>query len=460
MFSYMKRGGKFYHDVVLLALPILLQNLTTTLLGLVDTFMVGMLGEAPLAAVLVANIPVFVVQLAIFGFQSGSSVLISQFWGKEDTQSINRVIGLGLYLAGAVAAIFAAVMFLFPVPLMGLLTDNQELVPLAAEYARIVGFSYIFNSVTAIYVGAHRAMANPKLGTIVFSCSMCANTFLNWVFIFGNLGAPALGVAGAATATLLSRILEFVIMAVYALTNKRFRLDASALLRPGRVLLKKFIHYSAPVVCNETLWGLGTSLYKVIFGQGSTEILAARALAGNIEDLCSVAIFAVAGTTAIIVGREIGAGRKDTVYEVGAALNTLAMLCALGIGVILLLCTWFLFPWMLYPVFHLSETAGSIATLILTFIGATMALRAFNTTNIVGVLRGGGDVRAATVIDVTAMWCFALPLSAVLGLVFRLNVFWVYLAIELEQVLKFFTGMRRFRSRKWINDVTQLAAEP
>ena len=168
----------------------------------------------------------------------------------------------------------------------------------------------------------------------------------------------------------------------------------------------------------------------------------------------------MAGTTAIIVGREIGAGRKDTVYEVGAALNTLAMLCALGIGVILLLCTWFLFPWMLYPVFHLSETAGSIATLILTFIGATMALRAFNTTNIVGVLRGGGDVRAATVIDVTAMWCFALPLSAVLGLVFRLNVFWVYLAIELEQVLKFFTGMRRFRSRKWINDVTQLAAEP
>lgn len=458
----MKRGRKFYRDVVLLALPILLQNLTTTLLGLVDTFMVGMLGEAPLAAVLVANIPVFVVQLAIFGFQSGSSVLISQFWGKEDTQSINRVIGLGLYLAGAVAVVFAAVMFLFPVPLMSLLTDNQELAPLAAEYARIVGFSYIFNSVTAIYVGAHRAMANPGLGTVIFSCSMCANTFLNWVFIFGNLGAPAMGVAGAATATLLSRILEFVIMAVYALTNKRFRLDFAALARPGRVLLGKFIHYSAPVVCNETLWGLGTSLYKVVFGhmEGSTEILAARALAGNIEDLCSVAIFAVAGTTAIIVGREIGAGRKDTVYEVGAALNTLAMLCALVIGVILLLCTWFLFPWMLYPVFHLSKTAGDIATMILTFVGATLALRAFNTTNIVGVLRGGGDVQPATLIDITAMWGFALPLSAVLGLVFRLNVFWVYLAIELEQVLKFFTGMHRFRSRKWIHDVTHLAAEP
>lgn len=461
MLSYMKRGRKFYCDAALLALPILLQNLTTTLLGLVDTFMVGMLGEAPLAAVLVANIPVFVIQLVIFGLQSGSSVLISQFWGKGDMGSINRVIGLGFYMAGAVSAAFAAVMYLLPVPLMSLLTDNQELVPLAAEYARIVGFSYIFNSITGIYVGAHRAMENPKLGTVIFSCSMCANTFLNWVLIFGNLGAPALGVAGAAAATLLSRVLEFVIMAAYAMTNRRFRLDVPALLHPGRALLSKFIHYAAPVVCNETMWGLGTSLYKVVFGhmEGSKEILAARALAGNIEDLCSVAVFAVAGTTAIIIGREIGAGRKDTVYEVGCALNAVAMLCALVIGAALLLCAWFLFPGTLYPVFHLSDTAGRIATMILTFVGATLALRAFNTVNIVGVLRGGGDVRAATLTDIIPMWCVSLPLSAVLALVFRLNIFWVYLGIEVEQLVKFIAGMRRLRSRVWIHDVTQFGAE-
>ena len=141
----MNRGAAFYRNVVRLALPILLQNLCTTLLGLIDTFMVGALGEAPLAAVLVANIPVFVIQLVIFGLQSGSSVLISQFWGKGDTESINRVIGLGCYVAGAISLAFASVMFFLPEQLMGLLTDNQELVPLAAQYARIVGFSYIFN---------------------------------------------------------------------------------------------------------------------------------------------------------------------------------------------------------------------------------------------------------------------------------------------------------------------------
>ena len=214
MFSYLKRGRGFYRNVVLLGLPILLQNLTTTFLGLIDTFMVGTLGEAPLAAVLVANTPVFVIQLVIFGLQSGSSVLISQFWGKGDTDSINRVIGLGCYAAGAISALFAAVMFFLPEQLMAVLTDNAELIPLAADYARIVGFSYLFNSITGVYVGAHRSMENPKLGLIVFSISMCANTVLNWVFIFSNLGAPALGVTGAAAATLTSRILEFAIMAV------------------------------------------------------------------------------------------------------------------------------------------------------------------------------------------------------------------------------------------------------
>ena len=162
---------------------------------------------------------------------------------------------------------------------MGLLTDNQELVPLAAQYARIVGFSYIFNSLTGVYVGAHRSMENPKLGMIIFGASMLTNAFLNWVFIFGNLGAPALGVVGAAVATLSARVLEFVIMFSYALTNHRFRLKPAVLFRPGRALLAKFLHYSGPVVLNETLWGLGTSLYKVIMGhmEGSTEILAARA---------------------------------------------------------------------------------------------------------------------------------------------------------------------------------------
>ena len=429
----MRRGGAFYRDVVTLALPIVAQNLITTSLGLVDTFMVGALGEAPLAAVTIANIPVFVIQLVIFGLQSGSSVLISQYWGKGDTDSINRVIGVGCYAAGAISLLFALAMCVFPRQLMGLLTNDPALAGLAADYARIVGPSYILNSITGVYVGAHRSMEHPRLGLIIFSISMCTNTFLNWVLIFGNLGAPQLGVTGAATATFFSRVVEFLVMAAYALGNRRFRLRPGLVLRPGTELLWRFLRYSGPVVINETFWGLGTSLYKVIMGhmEGSTEILAARALAGNIEDICTVAIFAISGTTAIIVGREIGAGRgRESVYQVGAVMDTLALLCGGVIGLLLVGAAWWVLPWAVYPRFLLSETASQTATMMLTFTGVAMR------------------------IDILPLWCVALPLAALFGLVLQWGIFWVYVGITMEQLTKFGAGVRRFRSQVWINDVT------
>ena len=457
MFSYLNRGGVFYRNVCSLALPILFQNLITTSLGMIDTFMVGSLGEAPLAAVAQANIPVFIIQLVIFGLQSGSSVLISQYWGRGDTDAINRVMGIGFYLAGAISAIFAIIMSCFPSALMGLLTNNEELIPLAAGYARIVGVSYLFNSITGIYTGAHRSMENPKLGLYIYAASMLTNTFLNWVFIFGNLGAPRLEVEGAALATLISRIVEFSIMVVYARCNRRFRLRLRLCLRPDRALVEKFFRFATPVVINETLWGLGTSMYKVIMGhmEDSTHILAARAIAGNVEDISLVAVFAIAGTAAIVVGREIGAGRRATVYEVAAALNTMAFLCGGLIGAALVVSAHTWLPAIVYPLFHLTPTSASIATLILTFTGVLMPLRSFDSTNTVGVLRGGGDSRAAAIIDVSAMWLVAIPLAAIFALVLRWEIVWVYVAITIEQLVKFTLGFSRFRSRAWINDITR-----
>lgn len=457
MFSYMKRGKPFYKEVFVLALPIILQNLVTTSLGLVDTFMVGVLGEAPLAAVTLANIPIFVIQLVVFGLQSGSSVLISQYWGRGDTDQINRVIGIGCYVAGALSVLFASVMFFFPLELMNLLTNNAELAQIASGYVQIVGISYIFNSITGVYVGAHRSMENPKLGLIIFTISMCTNTFLNWILIFGNLGAPEMGVVGAAVATLASRVVEFIVMGIYALGNRRFRLMPRLLLRPGRQLLGQFVKYSTPVVCNETLWGLGTSLYPTIMGHmdGSAELVAAYAVSGNIEKICTVVIFAVAGTAAIIVGREIGAGRADTVYDVGAALNTLALAGGAVVGGLMLVATHLLFAPYVYPIFKLSPGAMGAATLMLTVVSCMMPLRSFDTTNIVGVLRGGGDVRAAMFIDVSPVWCVGLPVAAIFGLGLGWGIGWVYVGMVMETIARFILGVSRFRSRAWVNDLTR-----
>jgi len=460
MFSYLKRGKGFYRNILFLALPIILQNLVTTSLGLMDTFMVGMLGEVPLAAVNLANIPMFVIQLILFGLQSGSSVLISQFWGKKDMESINRVIGIGCYVALSISAVFAAVTLFFPEALMGLLTDNATLIGPAAEYTRIVGPSYLFGSISSVYIGAHRSMENPKLGFIIFSISTSTDVFLNWLLIFGNLGAPAMGVAGAAWSTLWARMLELAIVVIYASTNRRFRLKFSLLFRPGMEVAAKFAQYAAPVVFNESLWGLGTSLYKVIMGHmaGSTEILAARALAGGIEDICTVAIFAIAATAGIVVGREIGAGRdKETVYQVGLTMDTLAFACGALVGGFMLVGTRLLLAPLVYPIFKLSASAAGICTMMLSFTGVVLPLRSFDSTNTVGVLRGGGDVRMAMIIDILPLWLVAIPLAALFGLVFQWGIFSVYVGICMENVVKFGFGVSRLRSRVWINDVTQVS---
>ena len=209
MFSYLHQPKGFYKHLFLLALPVIVQNLITTSLGFLDTFMVGLLGSEQMSAVTVANVPIFIIQLIVFGLQSGSSVLISQYWGRGDRESINRVMGIGFMIAGGVSVLFAAILCAFPAQVLYLITDNLTLVELAEPYLRIVGFSYIFNSLSSIYIGMQRSIENPRFGMIVFAISMLCNTLGNYVLIFGKLGLPALGITGAAVATLLSRVVSW-----------------------------------------------------------------------------------------------------------------------------------------------------------------------------------------------------------------------------------------------------------
>lgn len=457
MLAIFKREKGFYPRLLALALPILIQNLITNSLGLVDTFMVGTMGEGPLAGVTLANIPVFVIQLMMFGIQSGSSVLISQYRGKGNYNAINRVMGIGMYAAGAVTLAFALVMGLLPRWFMGLFGSDPEVIATAARYARIVGWSYFFDSFVQVYIGAHRAMGNPNRGLYILAVSMLGNTFLNWVLIFGNLGAPRLGVEGAALATLIARVLSFVIAAVWLVRDRQFRVRPALLLRPGLEMVRRFVRIATPVMCNETFWGLGTSLFPTIMGHmsGSKEILAAYAIAGNITNLCTVGVFAIAGTAAILVGQEIGSGNSHRVYSLGSLLDALAFLFGLAAGLVFLAILHLVIAPYLYPLFHLSDSAASICTMMLTMVFLFMPLRSFDTTNIVGVLRGGGDVRMATLIDLTPLWLVALPLAALTGLVLQAGILWVYLAMQSENIIKSFLGLLRFRTGKWIRDVTR-----
>ena len=456
MLTLFQREKGFYRKLLALALPILFQNLITNSLGLVDTFMVGTMGQGPLAGVTLANIPVFVVQLMMFGIQSGSSVLISQYRGKGDMKAINRVMGIGMYAAGAIGLAFALVMGFLPRQFMSLFGDDPQVVATAARYARIVGWSYFFDSFVQVYNGVHRAMGDPRRGLYILGVSMACNTFLNWVLIFGNLGAPRLGVEGAALATLLARVLSCAIAVGWAALDRNFKLDPALLFRPDGEMVGRFVRFATPVMCNETFWGLGTSIFPTIMGhmEGSEEILAAYAIAGNITNLCTVGVFAIAGTAAILIGQEIGSGNTGAVYSLGALLNTLAFLFGVAGGAAFLLLLYLFVAPVLYPLFKLSPSAGEICTLMLTMVFVMMPLRSLECTNIVGVLRGGGDVKMATLIDLTPLWAVALPIAALSGLVFKLGIFWVYLGMMSENVVKAVLGLGRFKSGKWIRDVT------
>lgn len=458
MLSALRREPGFYRRLWVLSLPIILQNIITTSLGFADIFMVGLLGNAEMAAATAANVPVFIIQVVIFGFQSGMAVLVSQYWGRGDTDSINRCLGVALYAVTGFSTLLALITFLFPAQVLRLITPNEELVDLAVRYIQIVGFSYIFNGISSIYAGIQRSTEYPKFGMLLFGVSMCVNTFLNFVLIFGHFGAPAMGITGAAVATLTSRVVEFVIAAVFALSSRRLPLRWSCILRPGRAIVRSFLTYSTPVVCNEAMWSIGTSMLTVIMGHmaNSQDMLAAYALVGNIDKLSTVVCFGLAGSAAVIVGKEIGQGHsRERVYEVSWTLLLVSMLVGGAVMALLLVLLPTFFRPVLFPLFQLAPGAAEAATYLAVVYAVFMPMRAFDITNITGVLRAGGDARVASLIDIGPLWLAAIPLMALAGLVLDAPTWVVCIAMQAENLLKCPIGLIRFHSRKWINDVTQ-----
>ena len=455
--NYLRQGAGFYRDVLRLMLPMILQNFVTNFMALADNFMVGGLSQTALSAVTMANTPFFVLMVACFGIQSGASVLVAQYYGKGDLRTVSRVLGVGLYISMGVTAVAALLAARFPLEMMRLLTNNSALWEMGADYARIVGFSYFFGSISGIYLAVQRSVENPKVGAVILTASGLLNIFLNWLFIFGSLGAPRMGVAGAALGTLLSRIFEVLAVLVHIRLDKRLPLFPRLIFRPGGVIFRDYVRFALPVLFNELLWSTGISLYSVIFGHmpDNTALLAAYTVASNLERVLNVALIAAGNAAAVIIGRELGRGNQESVYGKAVALNTVS----LGVGaasVLLLLFTrFFLAEQLIFPLMRLEPEAVGIALYMLTVLACVSPLRALNLCNITGILRGGGDVRYATIMDVSFIYLACAPLAALAGLVLKLDIRYVYPLLCLDEVIKVWFCLARVRSRKWIRNITR-----
>jgi len=457
MFSSLHREPGFYRHLWRLSLPIILQNLITFSLGLIDTFMVSQLGNTEMAAVTTANVPVFLLISIVFGVQSGLGILVSQYWGKKDLRSISRAIGVASMIGAGLSMLLALVLFLWPVEVMDLLSNRHDLSLLGAPYLQIIGFSYVFNMLSSIYVSAQRSVENPGFGMKLFGFSTLLNTGLNYLLIFGKWGFPMLGIQGAAISTLCARISELLICIVYALRSRTIPIQWDAFCRPGTDMMRRFIRYASPVVLNEAMWGFGNSMLTVILGYtvNSVEYLAAYAVTGNLGRLFLVVCFGLGAATGVIIGVAIGEGQShEQLLSLSRCLLTFTFVVGAALALIACALVPILFRPVVFPLFKLEGESAAIATALAITAFAATPLNAFSISAVTGVMRSGGDVFWSTALDIAPQWLFALPLTALAALVLHCDYWWVAVAMQAESFLKIPLCMLRCRTTKWIHDVT------
>lgn len=440
----------FYQKLLRLALPIAGQNLIVFALNMLDTIMLGSLGENEIAAAGQANQPFFIFTLFLFGIASGSSVLISQYFGKKDKLSMERILAFAITLSAVISAIFMTLVLLFPETAMRIYSKDDTVIALGVKYLRIIAPSYLLTAISTTYLSVIRAAEEVKIPLKVNFFALCLNGVLNYLLIFGKLGLPAMGVEGAALATLIARIVEFGIVVFLILRRRdKFALLPSHFLHWNKALIFDFIKYATPVILNETIWGLGVSMYSVIFGQMGTSVVAAYNVAQVFEKFAMVALMGVANSATIMLGQHLGAGRKEDPLLYARTILLTAFVLSVGVFVLLIAINPFIFN-----IYKISPDAIDTARKLLYVISAAALVKSITSTGIVGILRSGGDTRYALFLDGTGMWCVGL-VCGFIAWKLGLPAWGVYIAFMLDEVYKMALCIRRIASGKWIRNITR-----
>lgn len=439
----------FLRKAVTIALPVSLQGLMNTVINLVDTMMIGTLGETSIAAVGLANKVFFVFSLLVFGIVSGSGVLAAQYWGNKDVKNIRKVLGLALLLGVGGSVIFLLAGALKPQWVMRIFTPSPQTIESGARYLRIVVFSYPFIALTNTYVAMLRAVGRVKAPVYISCATICVNITLNYILIFGKFGAPAMGVAGAAYATLIARIFEATAILLTVYVGKApIACRLSEMVGYSGAFISQFVRTSAPVIANEFMWGLGVTMYSLVYGRMGDEAVAAITIAQTIQDLLTVLFQGLSAATAVVLGNEMGAGRLDKAEKYARNFFVLQFFCTLVFGVLCLAIRWKFIA--LYSI--TGAVALDVSRCLIMFV-CFMPFKNFNYVNVVGVLRSGGDTKASLVLDTSGVWCIGIPLAVIGGLVLHLPIYIVYAMVMLEEVYKMILGYLRYRTKKWLRNL-------
>lgn len=443
---------KFYKILVALCIPIIAQNLISTSVNIIDTVMISSLGEASVASIGVANQFFFLFNMTLSGLTGGAGLFISQFFGKNDIKNIKKITSLSVFLGALLSLIFLIPALFFPNLIIHFFSYDPEVVKLCTDYFSIIAFCYPLIAISMVFSMGSRSIRNPKLGMICSGIALVTNVILNYCLIFGNLGFPAMGVKGAALATVIARIVEFILLVGYVYFIKKdylLKFKISDFKSIDKLFLNTFISKSLPILLNDSLWAIGTVLYSVAYAQSGTSAIAASQIATSTGNFFIMTAVCVAIGASIMLGNELGADNTDVAINYAKKFSKIVFIIGSILGFLLILQI----P-LLLKMFSVSSSLKTDMIKIFAIMGIFMGLRAFNTLIVIGVLRSGGDTKYSLFLELGCMWLVSLPLT----FIFAIKGAPIYLLVLLtysEEIVKFIFGVPRAMSKKWATNIVK-----
>lgn len=446
--KYWVRDKAFYQKVLLILIPIVLQSIINQGVNMMDTIMVGKLGEASISASSLANQFYNIFVFLCMGISAAGLVLSSQYFGAGDLKTVGRVFDLILQIVIAGGAVFAILTVALPTQIMGIFTSEEDVIQLGAQYLRVTALVYLPHGISLVLSNVMRSIGNAKLGLYVSIASFVVNIGANYVFIFGKLGAPALGVMGAAVGTLIARSVEFLFCAVYLLKfEKVLKYKVRGLLKfPARALFGEFRRLGLPAVISDSILALAASAISIILGHMGKEVVSAYAIVTVMDRMATVAIQGVSSASGVIIGQTVGEGKFERAQKEGWTFLILSVLIGVIGGVLVLV----LGEWSI-ALYEIAPSTVDITVSMMEASAVIVFFQAIQSALSKGILRGGGDTKFLMIADIIFQWVASIPLGALAGLVLGLPPALVLVALRIDFIIKSVWLVFRLKSGKWIH---------
>ena len=442
-----ERKRSLRKEIVRLALPIALQQFMTALVGACDAIMLGKLSQDAMSAVSLATQVTFVFNLFMFAFMAGENMFVAQYYGKGDYTGISQVFSLVTKICGCIAVVFLAGTLFFSEQLMRILTNEETLIVLGSEYLRVIGISYVFSGIAQTFLAIMKNCGAVNMSTLINGVMVILNIALNAVFIFGLSGFPKMGIKGAALATVLATVVQFLWSVGYVLC--RIRAVKFSLRSCEKKLFGRFWQKAVPLLINNLAWGIGFSMYSVIMGHLGTDAVAANGIANISKNLVVCFCLGLGNAGSIIVGNRLGADRLQEAKEAGGTLTRTAIIAGIVSGLVLIALSPFITKMV-----DLTPTARGYLQKMLLICSYYIAGKSVNCMTIGGIFAAGGDSKFGMLCDSVTLWCITVPLGCICAFILKLPVMVVYFVLNLDEIIKLPVVYKHYKKYKWIKNLT------